>query len=317
MYSLSSIMLAVAGAVSPTQQSTAAAFASGLRYNNVQLRSLTMKLNVFPGSVPITEADKETCERQTGQVAPGNALMGMPSFCRCKHGYPQAFSLDPTPPTQQFKRRSIDRVNSGLLKLTCPLIVNAIDVLEDEGFMYEINSKLETEEELSKCMQNAHDIHSTTRKKLIFGTSMRITDIPMHKNETFQLIKSKIGDKGAEHFIGAGVAGANPLSKKRDVKCLHAWLADYLFRITADDDHDEGMTTNHPIGEEILKRLSERGIDLTGTDSCHQVCSGKNDCKCDDGTVTVPVPRNKQRKKKDKEIGRRKRRQHRIRNETL
>ena len=305
MYSLSlfSVLMTLFGAVSSMHHATAA-FTSGLRK---ELRPT--KRNIFPGAIPITEADKETCARQTGQVAPGNALMGKPSQCSCKHGYPQAFSLDPAPPTQQFKRRSMDRVNSGLLKLTCPLIVNAIDALEDEGFINKMNSILaakEGEDELSQCMNDAHAIHSSTRKKLILGPA-RDDD-----NQTFQMLKSKLGDKGAEYFLDSGVAGANPLTKKKDVKCLHAWLADYLFRITDEEVCYDGMTSDHPIGEAILQSLKERGIDFTGTDTCYHVCSGGGvDVESGDGAVTVPIARNKQRKKKDKELERRRRRQDR------
>ena len=280
---------------------TAAAFSSGLRKT---LRPTQRCL--FPGAITITEEDKETCANQTGQDAPSNALVGKPSKCRCKHGYPQAFSLNPVPPTQQFKRSSINRVNSGLLKLTCPLVVNAIDILEDEGFIDKMNSMLAAKEggELSQCMDDAHAIHSSTRKKIIFGEEETNDD-----NENFQMLKSKLGDKGAEYFVTAGVAGSNPLSKKKDVKCLHAWLADYLFRIAKDEEVcEDGMTSNHPIGEAILAQLRERGIDFTGTDSCYYVCSGGVDAEGGDGAVTVPIARNKQRKKKDKEIERRRRR---------
>ena len=265
----------------------------------------------FPGAIPITEADKATCARQTGQVAPSNALMGKPSQCSCKHGYPQAFALDPTPPTQQFKRRSIDRVNSGLLKLTCPLVVNAIDVLEDEGLINKINAKLaknEGEDELSQCMNDTHAIHASIRKNLIFGNTDESND---GNNQTIQMLQSKLGEKGAEYFLDSGVAGANPLSKKKDVKCLHAWFADYLFRFTDEEACDYGMTSNHRIGEAILLSLTEHGTDVTGTDTCYHVCSGGVDAEDGDGAVTIPIARNKQRKKKDKELERRRRRQDR------
>mmetsp|Transcript_14375 Transcript_14375/g.22176 ORF Transcript_14375/g.22176 Transcript_14375/m.22176 type:complete len:314 (+) Transcript_14375:100-1041(+) len=311
MYSLFhfSLLMALIGSVSSIHHATAA-FSSGLRK---KLRPT--KCYMFPGAVPITEADKETCARQTGQVAPGNALMGKPSRCSCKHGYPQAFSLDPVPPTQKFKRSSLNRVNSGLLKLTCPLVVNAIDVLEDEGFINKMNSILaakEGENELTQCMNDTHAIHSSTRKKLIFGTAKGNTEEAIDDNQTFHMLKSKLGDKGAEYFIDAGVAGANPLSKNKDVKCLHAWLADYLFRVADGDACEDGMTSNHPIGEAILLSLKERGIDFTGTDTCHHVCSGGVDVEGGDSAVTVPIARNKQRKKKDKEIERRRRRQDQI-----
>lgn len=301
------LLMALIGAVSSMHHASVA-FTSGLRK---KLRPT--KRYMFPGAVPITDADRETCARQTGQVAPGNALMGKPSHCSCKHGYPQAFSLDPVPPTQQFKRSSINRVNSGLLKLTCPLVVNAIDVLEDEGFINKMNSLLaakEGENELTQCMDDAHAIHSSARKKQIFGTEKGdVEEEAIDDNQTYQMLKSKLGDKGAQYFIDAGVAGANPLSKNKDVKCLHAWLADYLFRIA--DREEDGMTSNHPIGEAILLSLKERGVDFTGTETCHHVCSGGVDFEGGDSAVTVPIARNKQRKKKDKEIERRKRRQDR------
>jgi hypothetical protein len=303
------LSFALDGAATSMHHPAIAAFTSGLHKKGQHLRRPT-KHTAFPGAIPITETDKVTCERQTGQVAPGNALMGKPSQCSCKHGYPQAFFLDPTP-TQQFKRRSMDRVNSGLLKLTCPLVVNAIDILEDEGFINNINSNLaknEEDGELAKCMNDAHAIHSSARKNLIFCSARDNADESNDGNQTLQLLQSKLGVKGAECFLDAGVAGANPLSMKKDVKCLHAWMADYLFRIT-DGDCDDGMTTNHPIGEAILQSLVERGIDYTGTDSCYLVCSGGVNVEGGDGAITVPVARNKQRKKKDKELERRRRRQ--------
>jgi hypothetical protein len=306
-------MMALMIGASSSRHHAVTAFTSGLN-KKVQHQRRPIKHSAFPGAIQITEADNATCARQTGQVAPGNALMGKPSQCSCKHGYPQAFSLDPTPPTQQFKRRSMDRVNSGMLKLTCPLVVNAIDILEDEGFINKINSKLaksDGEDELSKCMNDAHAIHSSTRKKLIFGSERRNTDESNDDNQIFQLLQSKLGEKGAEYFLDAGVAGANPLSKKKDVKCLHAWMADYLFRITDEEVCDDGMTSNHPIGEAILRSLTERGVDFTGTDTCYLVCSGGVDDNGGDGAVTIPVARNKQRKKKDKELERRRRRQDR------
>lgn len=257
---------------------------------------------LFPGSVPITDDDKVTCERQTGQQAPSNALLGKPLHCNCKHGYPQAFSLDPIPPTQQFKRSSMDRVNSGLLKLTCPLLVTAIDLIEDEGHINKINSKLTDDVEgdgnkLSRCMNKAHAIHSSSRKKLVFG-SATIDDKAKDGSQSYQILLSKLGQRGAEYFLDSGVAGANPLSKKQDVKCLHAWIADYLFRnVSSEDDCGDGMTTVHPIGEAILETLSDKGLDVTGTETCYQVCSG---VEGGEGALTIPIPRNKQRKKRGK-----------------
>lgn len=58
----------------------------------------------------------------------------------CRHGFPQAFGFDPC----GFK------ISSGLFRLSCPLLVQAIDRLEDEGGIEDINASLATDEELRK-----------------------------------------------------------------------------------------------------------------------------------------------------------------------
>lgn len=90
----------------------------------------------FPGAVPINATDIQTLIHQTNQASPASAIIGKPATCQCIHGYTQAFSLDPIP-------MAGNRLNSGLLKLTCPLLVNAIDALEDDGFIAKINEKLQ------------------------------------------------------------------------------------------------------------------------------------------------------------------------------
>lgn len=225
--------------------------------------------------------------------------------------------MDPMPPTQKIGKNRKDRLNSGLLKLTCPLLVNSVDLLEDDKFMKEINAKLavdneEEDNEWLNCMDDAHKAHATARKELIFGEEARrdneITDESI-SNASVEALKSTLGDRGAQHFFDAGVAGANPLAKNADVKCLHAWLADYLFRkaSTAESQGDtDGLATEHPIGDAIVEALKERGIDISGTDTCHEVCSGcsRSSSASSDSingeriSVHVPIPTNRQRKKR-------------------
>ena len=242
------------------------------------------KQPIFPGAIAINTEDLSTCINQTGQTAPANALLGKPSKSKCKHGYTQVFSLDPMP-SNKF---GMDRLNSGLIKLTCPLLVNGIDVMEDDKFMNEINDKLiadNEENELVECMNDAHKVHAETRKELIFGDD---NSDSIEENDSYKLLESKLGERGAKYFIEAGVAGANTLSKKVDVKCLHAWLGDYLMR--------SDTIAEHPIGDMIANELEKRGISISGTDDCHAVCSG---CSADTSTsVQVPIPRNRQRKKR-------------------
>ena len=99
--------------------------------------------------------------------------------------------------------------------------------LEDEGFINKMNSLLAAEggeNELTQCMNDAHAVHSSTRKELIFGAEKGNAEEAIDDNQSYQMLKSKLGDKGAEYFIDAGVAGANPLSKNKDVKCLQQHL---------------------------------------------------------------------------------------------
>lgn len=251
---------------------------------------------VFPGAIPIdTNHDVEICINQTGQIAPSNALLGKPSQCKCKFGYTQAFSLDPMPSNKLYPgSKKLDRLNSGLLKLTCPLLVSSVDILEDDGFIFFLNSKLSVDgeegNELRKCMNDAHKVHAKARSELIFGEN-DISKVNKSDNN-FRLLQSKLGEQGAKSFMNAGVAGASVNSM--DVKCLHAWLADYLMR--GDD-----TSVEHPIGEAIVKALDKRGVDIAGTDTCNQVCSGQCSRSSSDNetiSVQVPIPRNRQRKKR-------------------
>jgi hypothetical protein len=262
----------------------------------------------FPGAAPIQPTDAQTFKHQTNQASPAAALLGKPASCLCAHGFPQAFSLDPIP-------ISTNRLNSGLLKLTCPLLVNAIDCLEDDGFIDEINGVVQNEVStgdggalLAKCMHEAHLVHSGSRQRLLESSSAASEKSP------HEIIENKLGKEGAEHFLAAGVAGANPLAEKADVKCIHAWLADYMFRKAVADSTEvsAGMTKDHPIGELIKDALSKRGIDMHGTDNCHLVCSGLNSHATSKvgQIVTVPTPRNKQRKRKMKCTERRRRIRH-------
>mmetsp|Transcript_22970 Transcript_22970/g.47743 ORF Transcript_22970/g.47743 Transcript_22970/m.47743 type:complete len:365 (+) Transcript_22970:55-1149(+) len=278
----------------------------------------------FPGSTPISVPhDLKTFIHQTNQSSPTNALLGKPSTCQCRHGYPQAYSLDPIPPTQFFKKRKIDRLNSGLLKLTCPLLVMSVDSLEDDGFMRELNAILQADgdegNEWRKFMDDAHIIHAKTRQTLIAEGDEEIT---------LKNLKSKLGERGANSFMEAGVAGARPMALNPDAKCLHAWLADYLFRneFCGEDkcNENESMIGSHMIGKAILSALSQRGVDISGTVSCHLVCEGKqstaeNGLSDADSSimVSVPIPRNKQRKRRDKEAERKRRRRMKADSEKL
>lgn len=86
-------------------------------------------------SIPATEGDLRCIEeRQLRHKAGTTAGVSPP----CRHGFPQAFGFDPC----GYK------TSSGLFRLSCPLLVQAIDSLEDEGGIEHMNARLDVEEDL-------------------------------------------------------------------------------------------------------------------------------------------------------------------------
>ncbi len=174
-------------------------------------------------------------------------------------------------------------MNSGLLKLTCPLLVRAVDDLEDAGFIAQFNAKLlesDTvggESKLQKAMRSAHQTHASVRMELL------------QTNELREVLDLRLGHNAAKSFLSAGVAGASSEAVS-DVKCLHAWLGDYLFR---------GADAS-PLGAMVAEILIDRGIDLHGRTDCQRYCDPLSSL-----AASPPTPRNKQRLKTTKERTRR------------
>lgn len=56
----------------------------------------------------------------------------------CRHGFPQAFAFHPV----GYK------ISSGLFRLSCPLLVKAIDKLEEDGGLEDVNDQLEVDVDL-------------------------------------------------------------------------------------------------------------------------------------------------------------------------
>ena len=151
------------------------------------LETTSQRPTAFPNSVQVQPEDIDTFIRQTGQLAPSKAAIGIPATCNCRHGFAQAFAMDPFPQ---------DRLNSGLLKLTCPHLVRAVDALEDDNMIGEVNKRLETSDELQSAMEKSHKLHATTRNELLDDGAL-------------QTLQSKLGQKGTQAFLESGVAGAS------------------------------------------------------------------------------------------------------------
>ena len=134
---------------------------------------------------------------------------------------------------------------------------------------------------LQDAMRAAHKVHAKVRLALLDTVEQK------------QALQQRLGDQGADFFLSAGVAGASP-DAVSDVKCLHAWLGDFLFR---------GAEAS-PIGAIVAEMLETCGIDIRGTIDCHSFCDPSSSFP-----GSPPMPRNKQRLKTNKERNRRKNKQ--------
>jgi hypothetical protein len=179
---------------------------------------------------------------------------------RCKHGCPQAFAYDSLSRPgamkgqkgghkARVKPRSIP-LESHMFRLSCPLLVKAIDEWEREGAVHELNERVASDAsgDLAAALNDAHRGHSAARRGL-FGArlAVRLEEAPPTASDL----------KAVEHILTSGIAGQSP--GKSDVKCLHAQTADYLCR-----------GGDNRIGAMVLEGLEARGVDPTGA---HASCS--------------------------------------------
>lgn len=249
--------------------------------NNERINKRTL---TFPNAIVVSNNDIHTFVRQTGQVAPSLAVLGVPARSQCQHGFAQVFVLDPLPSNSSGNN---NRMNSGLLKLTCPILVRAVDDLEDQGMIFEFNQQLAADATWQHEVLSAHEIHATARQNMLSKADL-------------QLLQARLGPTESDFFLRAGVAGTSPESK--DMKCLHAWLADYLFRCTnivKINEKDNGLFS---MGDSIVEKLGGTYI-LKGNADCHVFCDPNTSF-----AVQPPKARNKQRLKSKRESKRRKRR---------
>lgn len=82
-----------------------------------------------------TEEDLRCIEERQLRHKAGTSVGVSPP---CRHGFPQAFAFDPCG----------HKISSGLFRLSCPMLVQAIDQLEDEGGIEDVNARLARDEEL-------------------------------------------------------------------------------------------------------------------------------------------------------------------------
>jgi len=224
---------------------------------------------------PVSASDMGALERQLG-YRPYPLAVG----ARCVHGHPQAFVWDPLARFHGGRARRAP-LDSGLFRLSCPLLVQAVDRWEAEGAVRQLQAEVD-EGRVSECsradLEEANRRHALARRALV-GSRLeealqrsREADAaappppPPRRKRTGAGAKSGARPPRAlsreelsELVLNSGVAGQSP--SKPEVKCLHAQLADHLCR-----DH------SNPLGEAILSGVAARGVAVHGDSQCHQQC---------------------------------------------
>ncbi|CAM9213565.1 unnamed protein product [Chrysoparadoxa australica] len=155
---------------------------------------------------------------------------------RCKHGYPQAFGFHP----------SQHRFNSGIFRLSCPLLVEQIDNIEAEGAINTMNERLQANTLLQENFKHTNAQHSSIRQSLM-------------SDEDKERLVREWGEEAAGTFMASGISGITP-NKVDDAKCLHAHTADELCR------------GGNEIGKSTLEALQARGVMTDGNDKCFEAC---------------------------------------------
>ena len=184
---------------------------------------------------------------------------------RCRHGCPQAFVWEPE--KRHSSRKDKFPLEGGLFRLSCPLLVKAVDEWEAEGAVNELNAAVTGRKEFGRLQRPLlantslpAAAASTTASADVIGAGgtgtaddadanddatalARLLGEAHHGHALARLallgeerVRSLLEEYPFDHAYGpnlrlvlqSGIAGHVP--GKVDVKCVHAQLADYLCR---------------------------------------------------------------------------------------
>jgi hypothetical protein len=157
---------------------------------------------------------------------------------RCRHGRCRAFF--------RFPVSISGAVDSGMVRLSCPYLVQAVDRMEAEGHIQAINKEVKSNPKLEKSFLDTNAVFSKIRNTITSSSERAV-------------VVQHLGQEAAETFFSSGIVGVSP-SKVNDIKCMHAHLADGIMR---------GFDKNL-IAARIADLLAERGISIEGGESKHE-----------------------------------------------
>jgi len=206
-----------------------------------------------------------------------HALQPSQVFCTssnlCRHGHPQAFGFHPT------KGR---KLVSGLFRLSCPLLCEAIDEYEGEGGVRQMSDWLRSKDVITDRKRHDNNRHEEGWKREGYENANAAQQQIRRElaKDDMKKIVSRMGEYNANAFMGSGVAGIPP-SQTYNVKCVHAHVADHLCRRSPssndndndDDNNSKAEEDGNIIGKHALQILEKRGVPINGNDVCWQQCN--------------------------------------------
>ena len=207
----------------------------------------------------------------------------------CKHGHPQAFGFHPT---------KGPKLVSGLFRLSCPLLCEAIDEYENnEGGVRQMSDWLRSKDimigdkDYDYDKRNSIDWKREGYEQANLAQKQIRTELA--KDDQIKLI-ARMGEFNARAFMRSGVAGI-PASQTYNVKCCHAHVADHLCRCSSSSssssvlnndssnenndmennnaEEDAATKGGNIIGQHTLDILEKKGVPINGNDVCWQQCN--------------------------------------------
>ena len=240
-----------------------------------------MAADALPAALPVepvSAADRRVIEeRQLGHRASNVLAVGT----RCRHGFPQAFVWDALKRPAAYdgnaasrggaKQRAKERaaagehnrkiaLDSGLFRLSCPLLVKAADEWEAEGAVVNLNAEVSRSPPLAAALDGVNRDHANARRVLL---GPRLAEL-MAESPPLDPSRAAMIDR----VMASGVAGQTPT--KPDVKCVHAQLAHRLCVGGADR---AAAADGAPLGDHLLETLRQRGVSVDGDTGCANQCS--------------------------------------------
>eukprot|EP00440_Ansanella_granifera_P032980 gb/GFBE01035778.1/.p1 GENE.gb/GFBE01035778.1/~~gb/GFBE01035778.1/.p1 ORF type:complete len:312 (+),score=56.38 gb/GFBE01035778.1/:1-936(+) len=207
----------------------------------------------FAAMSPMSDADLECIQQRHFFQKPaesgdskGFARQIVGAGKRCRHGWPQAIMYDPLYREKKGKHFRLGDIT----RLTCPLLVTAIDKLEKGGAMEQYNERLGKGAEWEGQLEQVNEAHRVLRLKLIGDRTEELEDA-----------KVLLGEEAFAIAMRSGLASLRPEAKP-DVKCLHAQVADELIR--------DG---NNKIAQQALRDIEDQGTPIHGSDECCDNCN--------------------------------------------